>query len=194
MRAFVASIPPPALKRALAELQATLRALPGGDRLRWTPPDQIHLTLRFLGEITPEQSSLAIEALRRACSPSYSFSLKLGGLGFFPNARRPRVFWVGLEGQIRELLALQTAIARALAPLVDTSEDEFHPHLTLGRVRHTGGRLDLTGIQWTAPAVAFAWQVDSVHLMKSERNHAGAVHSPLFSLSLSPPPPSQGRD
>jgi len=181
LRAFVSIAPDDHFVPALAAIQAELRSLPGGEQVRWTKPDQIHLTLRFLGGIAPDQSGLVIQRLREVCANQQPFALEIAELGCFPSAHRPRVIWLGLRGAIGALLGLQGSVTRALSAFGDHQETKpFHPHLTLGRVPPNARRLDLVVPPTSKTAIPGPWLVKSVLLMRSELHPQGARHSVLF--------------
>lgn len=106
--------------------------------IRWTAPGNAHLTLHFLGEIEPERVQLLKLALPEVVAQHDAFALRTADLGVFPNMKRPRVLWLGLYGPAHRLKTLRDAIATVLKDLEFELEDkEFHPHITLGRVRST---------------------------------------------------------
>jgi RNA 2',3'-cyclic 3'-phosphodiesterase len=181
LRAFVSIAPDDHLVPALAAIQAELRSLPGGEQVRWSQPDQIHLTLRFLGGIALDQSDLVIQQLREICANHQPFALEIAELGCFPGSHRPRVIWLGLRGAIGALLALQRDVTTALGAFGDHLETRtFHPHLTLGRVPQNARRLDLVVPPTSKTANLGPWLVKSVLLMRSELHPQGARHSVLF--------------
>lgn len=185
LRAFVSIAPDDHLVPALAAIQAELRSLPGGAQVRWTRPDQIHLTLRFLGRIAPNQSDLVIQQLREACAHHQPFALEIAEPGCFPGAHRPQVIWLGLRGAIGALLALQANVTRALSAFGDHQETKpFHPHLTLGRVPPNARRLNFVVPPTSKTANLGPWLVKSVRLMRSELHPQGARHSVLFEQFL----------
>jgi RNA 2',3'-cyclic 3'-phosphodiesterase len=155
------------------------------DGLRWARPEQLHLTLQFLGDIDPDVLPEAGAWLAQACRLHQPFTLSLAGLGFFPNPRRPRVLWVGLGDAVNQLLRLQSDVSEAVAPFGNHREKRaFHPHLTLARVRH-GSRVD-PGSWPDASALggprSVPWIVREVHLMRSELRRAGAHYTILRSV------------
>lgn len=132
MRAFVAIELPEGLRERLAREQAGFRAAAAD--ARWTDSEGIHLTLKFLGEISDEQVAQVKSSLE-AAGRFEPFRVQAKGFGFFPDARRPRVFWVGLEASA-ELARLAARVETALTPLGFAPENRaFHPHLTLARFR-----------------------------------------------------------
>jgi len=132
MRAFIAIDLPEPIRAALRQQQAAFRAIcPDG---RWTRPEGIHLTLKFLGEISDQQVTQVTEALQEL-GPVAPFSVEVKGFGVFPDARRPRVFWTGVVAP-PNLAGLAEQVERALEKLGFAPEDRaFTPHLTLARFK-----------------------------------------------------------
>ncbi|MGH9433017.1 MAG: RNA 2',3'-cyclic phosphodiesterase [Terriglobia bacterium] len=137
MRTFIAIDLPQAVKQAIGGLQSRLRSslpLEAGRSadIRWTRPEGIHLTLKFLGEITEQQAALVAASL--SSLPQFeSFRVEVKGFGFFPNNHRARVLWVGVEAPCG-LAALAAEVAAAMERLGFAKEDRaFTPHLTLAR-------------------------------------------------------------
>jgi len=132
MRAFIAIDLPETLRAALRRQQATFRTVcPDG---RWTRPEGIHLTLKFLGEISDQQVTLATNALNDL-KPFEAFSTEVKGFGFFPNPRRPRVFWAGVV-MPPNMVVLAEQVEHAMDKLGFGREDRpFTPHLTLARFK-----------------------------------------------------------
>ncbi|MEK7848688.1 MAG: RNA 2',3'-cyclic phosphodiesterase, partial [Chloroflexota bacterium] len=135
LRLFVAVELPPGVRAALAGLQRELRPRCGAG-VRWVDAKGIHLTLKFLGGVEGARVPPVQAAVEQAASGQAAFRLSLGSTGFFPNPRRPRVFWVGIEGEVERLGALARRVEVALSPLGFPPERRpFSPHLTLGGVR-----------------------------------------------------------
>ena len=129
MRLFTALDPSPAVQDCLGRLLDHLRPTAS---LRWTRPEGLHLTLKFIGERPEAQLPALREAL--ATVPFTPIEVRVAGVGFFPNANAPRVFWVGIQASA-ELAALAAAIDRRLEPLGIARETRsYSPHLTLARL------------------------------------------------------------
>jgi len=180
LRLFVAIDLPEDVRESLGRLQSDLRRhdLPG---LRWTRPEGVHLTLKFLGE-TPASSLAAIEgALARAVRGAQPFRLALGAPGTFGNRRGPRVLWVDVEGDVKPLQQLQAAVERELAAAGFAPEERgFSPHLTLARVPQPPPPGLAERISRALAAVAAPRgeiEVTEVVLMRSRLQPGGAVHS-----------------
>lgn len=132
MRAFIAIELPEAVRESLARQQARFRAV--CPDARWTRPEGIHLTLKFLGEISGEQEAQVKKALGQI-ERFEKFIVRAQGFGFFPGAKRPRVFWAGLAAP-PELAGLAAQVESAMAQLGFPAENRaFSPHLTLARFK-----------------------------------------------------------
>lgn len=132
MRAFIAIDLPESIRAALRHKQASFRSV--SPEARWTQPEGIHLTLKFLGEISDRKVREVCESLKER-GRFESFAIGLKGFGFFPNARRPRVFWVGVEAPAG-LGRLVEQVEEAMGSLGFAREERaFRPHLTLARFR-----------------------------------------------------------
>lgn len=135
-RLFIAVPLPEEVREFVARIIADLRA----DEwpIRWTDPDNAHLTLHFLGDTPPENAELLRLALGEAITHHEAFDLRTADLGTFPSLKRPRVLWLGLWGPAHRLEAIRNDIGALLESLgVEVDEKEFRPHITLGRVRDT---------------------------------------------------------
>jgi 2'-5' RNA ligase len=187
VRAFIAIKLTPAILKRLGDLQARIKEDIPPRLVRWVKPQGIHLTLKFLGDVPASQIETIAEATRGACAPYASFSFTIGRLSCFPNPRRPRVVWVGVDEPRGALVRLQRAIEGALTPLGYPPERRpFHPHLTLGRVK--GGSRD--ALQALGEYVSRAqvkvgtMEATSVSLMRSELLSGGAVYTELATAPL----------
>jgi 2'-5' RNA ligase len=188
IRAFIAVDIPPAIQRSLQQVMDRLRQ-PIGDAVRWVPASNIHLTLKFLGDIPPSSVDLLTRMLQAEADSCPAFDLSVGRLGSFPNSKRARVLWVGVQAAAG-LEALQRGIESAAVKLgCEADGRPFSPHLTLGRVRDTATPSDLGRIHKTLEATAVdslgTARVDSVHLYKSELKPGGPVYTKLYSAPLS---------
>ena len=151
--------------------------------VRWVPPQNIHLTLRFLGATDPDLVSARGAGLDDAAAVSAPFMLGIEGMGAFPGLRRPRVIWVGLQDPEERLVLLKEAVDRMLRPLGWEGEDRaFRPHLTLGRVRD--GARPPSG-DWMLPTPDRSFEVGALHLMESRLHPRGARYATLHSAPLS---------
>lgn len=187
LRLFVAIDLAAEVKALLCSLQEQLRAraLP----VRWVDPAGAHLTLKFLGATPPERLPALQAELQRATRGLRSFHLQTAAPGAFPSLHRPRVLWLGLDGELPALRAAQAAVEQALAPLGYPGEQRpFQPHLTLGRVRPDADAAQLAAIGQALARLrvsrAVAFEVREVVLMQSELSRTGARYTPLLRLAL----------
>lgn len=134
MRCFIAIELPDPVHEALEAVKSRLRA--AGVKASWVRPGNVHLTLRFLGEIDESQAARIAVTLEEDYEASRPFRLRVEGLGAFPNPRRPSVVWAGcgpLDSGLAEAQRKAEAAARAIG--LDPEQKAFRPHLTLGRIR-----------------------------------------------------------
>ena len=187
LRAFIAVELSEALRRALGEVQAQVRAavdLP----VRWVEPEKAHLTLKFLGDIDEGQVEAIVSAMADIASQAQPMTVALGDVGGFPTLARPRVLWVGLRGDVGPLTDLQQALERRMESLGFAAEGRpFAPHLTLGRVRG-GDRSrhleEAAGLAADAPTAEAVQRVDRISLMQSTLRAQGPEYRSLRSVIL----------
>lgn len=162
------------------------RAAKGAGGVRWTRPESIHLTLKFLGGTPAEKGGAIMEALRRAVAGIGPFDLEVRGLGAFPNERAPRVVWAGLVGKLDSLMCLRDAVEREVAPLGFPTEGRgFSPHLTFGRIKEPRPNPALR--EWLAgrrEMVFGRFRVGGVLLMESRLSPAGSVYTVVGEAAL----------
>ena len=179
MRVFVAVFPPPPVREALTE---AARALPT-DAFRLTPPERVHLTLKFLGEVPPEVLPGVTSALERAARQVEPFDATVSGFGAFPSARRARILWAGIGAGADGFRALSRAVEDLLEPEGFAREDRpFVPHLTLGRARRPVP-VELGGAG--VPDLGFA--VGAVDLVESRQDGSGVTYPVLARRPLESP-------
>jgi 2'-5' RNA ligase len=176
MRLFLAVFPPATVQQSACGRIEPLRR--PGDGVSWVKPENLHYTLRFLGEVGEDGARRAGEAAAEAAAKSRAFPALLGGLGAFPNPRRARVIWLGLSEGGEALVALAQDLDRALAKRgFGAADKRFSPHLTLGRVREPNR-------DWTAtlaaagpadPAARFT--VDRIRVVESELSPRGSIYT-----------------
>ena len=182
MRLFVAMDIPEATRAALSDLTTRLKT--NFPAARWVNLAGVHITLRFIGEVPAEK----LDKIRQALGSLLSFppiNLRFAGLGFFPNARRPRVLWAGVEAA-PQLAQLAAAIEDALAPLGIPAENrDFHPHLTLARFESPR---ESQGIGVTIESLGtpdFGGALSSeFHLYQSVLKRSGAEYTRLVTYPL----------
>jgi len=188
-RLFVALEPPAPVRRRLAAIAVELRRDAGraADEIRWVAPENVHLTLQFLGAVPEERVPDVEAALHGAATGARPLALEVRGAGGFPNARRPRVLWAGLAGDIAPLTALAAEVGRRLAPLGFPPEDRpFSPHLTLGRARDRRGAPGLAGaLASAAQAAGTPWRASELTLFESHLSPKGPRYEVVARFALS---------
>ena len=188
IRSFIAVELPEEVRSGLRQLQAELRSA-GHTFVKWVTPEGIHLTLKFLGNISPQKVAEITRVMEKASQAVSFFQLNVGELGAFPNLRRPRVLWLGVGGEVDKLIVLQQRIDEGLIPLGFVRETRpFTPHLTLARLRQGAPPRDQQGfgelVVKTPWEVNYEINVNSVSLMRSQLLPEGAVYSRLAEVKL----------
>lgn len=186
MRLFVAINLPPELRRDLWEAAAPLRAR--DYPIRWVPPESMHLTLKFLGQVEDRRVAEIERGIDRAVGDARRFTLPIAGFGAFPSAARPRVVWVGCEA-VPPLELLQHRVEQGMAVLAFPLEGRlFRPHLTLGRVARGAGASALASFPTALEPLEYFGEADvaSVDLMESHLEPTGARYAVRHRAPLLP--------
>ena len=188
LRAFIACEISSSLQDSIRAATAQLRAGLGPDLVRWVPRQNVHLTLKFLGDVSSSSLDLIVSSLTVEAARHETFDLLVEGCGAFPNVRRPRVLWVGLTAP-PGLGLLHRDLDAATARLGFKSEDRpFSPHLTIGYVRPNASatQREKIGAEITRLNVGKlgSQHVDAIHLFKSDLQRTGAVHTKLQTAPL----------
>jgi len=189
IRAFIAIELPKVTHDALYDVQARLSHQAPTSSVRWVKPDNIHLTLKFLGQVPTAQIDTITLALRRAVSGLRVFPFEVMNAGCFPDEVRPRVIWVGVDEPSGALHALQRAVEAATVPLGYPSESRlFQPHLTLGRTARDvkPAELHKLGEVVKHAKVGLLGHVhaEEVVLFQSELAPSGSIYTALARLPL----------
>jgi 2'-5' RNA ligase len=187
IRTFVAIPLPAPLIEALQRVQQQLQSKLPSALVRWSKPEQLHLTLRFLGDVPIEQIRQLEAALRVACEPTPALRLRLGGIGCFPHIGNPRVIWVGVGGDVEPLRVLQQRIKQYTGGFgVPAEVRDFTPHLTLGRVKKGWPVAPQirNGIERFRSDALGDWSATEVELIQSQLRPDGACYTKLASIKL----------
>ena len=184
MRAFVAIELPEGTRKAVAGLQARLKA--SGAAASWVRPENFHLTLRFLGQIAPEQLLVLADRLGHDYAQCAPLRLCFQGAGAFPNPRRPAVLWAGMravEGELVRVWQIAEQAAQALGLPPETRD--FHPHVTVGRMRdpRKTGTLG-EALCLCAGLGADEFPVEAGALFESRLSAGGAIYRRLHRFML----------
>ncbi|HSW57655.1 MAG TPA: RNA 2',3'-cyclic phosphodiesterase [Dehalococcoidales bacterium] len=188
IRAFIAIEIPAEIKIHLKVLQDQIK--PAGIKsVKWVEPANLHLTLKFLGNISPSQIQPVITAMQSAVQFSHSFHLQIDSLGAFPDLNRVQVIWSGLKGELDTLLKLQKSLDDQLARVGFVAEKRpFSAHLTLGRMRENATLFDRQNlgkkIRSCNPGSSPLFKVSTLHLMQSQLLPSGPIYTPLESIVL----------
>lgn len=184
LRTFIAIPVPMTVTAFVADVQDRLKRT--GASVRWVRPENVHLTLAFLGDIDAGRTAAVAGQIDAVATDTVRFHLSAGGVGVFPDLRRARVLWVGLRGDIDRLAALKTRLDDALAEIGFRPERRpFRPHLTIGRPRRRLPPGDAT--RWMAELQSESTEsfaVDRLAFYQSTLKPTGAVYTLLHSAPL----------
>ncbi len=189
IRSFVAILLPEAVREAVMAATERLRPLCGA--VAWVPPQNLHVTLQFLGGQSEEGLVAAEAALDDAAARSEPIEVALHGIGAFPGLERPRILWIGMARGALEARALQARVAEALAARGFPREERaWHPHLTIGRVfderrwRREAGPPLRSALAQAATTSFGTLRVAEVALMRSDLSPAGARYTARRAVTL----------
>lgn len=184
VRCFVAADFPAAVREDLVRLQERLKGR--GVDLKWVAPASMHLTLKFLGELSPQAYEAVTSALGQPLDAGGPLLLTPRGLGAFPTLRRARVLWVGLEGDAARLARTALTLeARAEAGQVPREARPFQPHLTLGRSRGPTGASGLEeALEAEQDYSGPTFTVSEVVLYESRLRPGGPLYFPRMTIPL----------
>lgn len=180
MRVFIAVFPPSEVQRTAERATQTLKGV--RDAVSWVRADNLHYTMRFLGELDDAAVERAKLAMTKAAAAQPRFGAALGGFGAFPTAKKARVLWVGMLQGAEPMRLLATALDHELhAQRFERADDAFEPHLTLGRVR--------TPSDWTTRLIdaqmpEARFQVDRLWLVNSTLGAGGSRYEKLAEVLL----------
>lgn len=187
IRAFIAIDLPLPIQQELDNVLAQLKS-PNTRAVRWVPARNIHLTIKFLGDVSPANLEILTRILKNEVSRFRPFEIHVGGLGAFPSMRRPRVVWIGVEAP-PTLQALQRAVEAETVHLGYAAEERpFSPHLTLGRVAHNATPEEVRKVADVLVNCKVgelgSTVLDHVRLFRSDLQPGGAVYTPLFTTTM----------
>jgi 2'-5' RNA ligase len=180
--------------RAVTEAQTSLRQAIGKSlRVAWVAPANLHLTLKFLGDVDPEVPEAVGDVLQRGLTARQPFEVKAAGAGAFPDEHRPRVLWVGLADESGALKALQADVEKWMEDLGFAREARpFAPHLTLGRVKD--GHASVSEALQPYRDTTFGTSIiREVTLYESRLRAKGAEYVVLRRAVIGGPPPAPPR-
>lgn len=178
IRCFVAVEIPESIQTLLKRVQTDLQS--HIHKASWTESGNFHLTLKFLGDVHPEAINDVSEALQRVADTHPPFSIAFGGIGTFPNLARPRVVWMGIKQGASTVTRLAKAVNLELTDLGFSTDNRFHPHLTLARLRTATNLEPIKNIlRKYDTIVGGSMRVNEIALMQSQLHRNGAIYTPL---------------
>jgi 2'-5' RNA ligase len=183
IRSFIAIETPPDVKADIAKVQEGLRAAKAD--VRWESIEKFHITLKFLGNVEePRLNSLA-DRLQEALGTFTAFNMTYQGVGCFPNQHHPRIIWIGAENEDGSLTKIQETTEEVAEEMgFQREERQFHPHITIGRVKGPKNLKALVSELGNASFNAHAAIIKDVLLMKSDLKPTGSVYSVLRTYQL----------
>ena len=190
LRTFIAVEIPSHVQKKIQQETEPLRKAIGASFVRWVSIQNVHLTLKFLGDVSPASVDTLTQMLRVEADSCPELDMQISGLGSFPSLRRPRVLFIGIQAPA-ELEALYRGIESACARLGYESEGRgFSPHLTIGRIKQDASASDQQKVRQALvetkiDSLGIA-RVNSVHLYKSDLKPTGSVYTKLYSAPLKP--------
>lgn len=161
-----------------------------GQNVRWTPRENVHLTLLFLGDTPVEIVERITDQIREAAANTSPFTLRLGEVGAFPSFHSPKILWVGLAGEVRKLVQLQGRIEGEMREIgFEPEHRPFRPHITVGRTvrdltRQYEGDVGFSWRRSELPKQRAEIPVQEVELLKSTLRTDGAVYESLARVRL----------
>jgi 2'-5' RNA ligase len=183
IRTFICIEIPESVKDRIAELQRHLRQI--DSRVSWTKPSNIHLTLKFLGDVDPPRIERVRQAAERSAISISPFEIEVGGAGCFPSPRAPRVLWVGLATIPDSLKQIHERLEEELSREGFPRESKrFSPHLTIGRVRDPRNGSRLAEELQARGFESENFQARELIVMKSELKPSGSVYTPQARITL----------
>lgn len=183
MRTFIAVELPEQIKKEIEVLQAPLKKT--NAFVSWVKPGNIHITLKFLGEVPEEKINEVFSACEAALKNAGKFKMNLKGMGAFPDFRRPRVIWVGAGKGGEELSDMATKIEEEIEKIGYPKEKrKFSAHFTIGRVKSPKNIEKLIELVKSSDFETADIEVSEVTVMKSQLHPAGAIYTPLKKIPL----------
>jgi 2'-5' RNA ligase len=189
VRCFIAISLPEDIVKRLAQQIASIKEVVPYDVIRWVREDNIHLTLKFLGNVPSNEITEVTKSIKRLAARHAAFAFEVFSFGCFPNLNSPRTLWIDIREPSGALLSLQSDLEGELAELGFPRERRrFHPHLTIGRVKRNVHRDAITALaeslaQIKAGRIGVV-QVRDIRLMRSDLHPTGAVYSQLSAVAL----------
>jgi len=188
LRLFIAIPVPLDVRKRIEEFQQQLQCRSPVDKIRWTPPEQFHITLNFLGEVLEERVETIKAAAAKVCSGFAAIQISANGVGYFRDFKNPRVVWVGANDKSSQMSVLHMLLTKALRSSIQSKkEDPFSGHITLGRFFGASNPENRDFLKLTTPLQMKhfgGWNANAVEIIRSDLSPAGAKHTLLLSCPL----------
>jgi 2'-5' RNA ligase len=192
IRAFIAIELDERVKRELSHLQERLKAVDpdvkfAEPRIRWSEPKNLHITLKFLGDIEPKILDVVETAMNETALECPAFHMDIGALGAFPNMHDPKVIWAGVTKRANFMAEMASRLDEKLTThgIVTPADHGFTPHITLGRSKNEASCKILTHLlQNTHVPAHLTQKVERISLLRSELMPKGPVYHLLHSVAL----------
>lgn len=181
MRTFIAISLPAGIKAQLKTIQEELTKIPV--QLKWVKPENLHITLKFLGDIEAESLGKVKEAILETAAKQAAFSLHLGGFGFFPNPRKPRVFFISSWPE-KELENIAYSLEEKMQNSSLKERRKFTSHITLARIKDLSNTQQLKEKADSLCLKESSFQVERISLYKSTLTSQGPIYEEIFKSSL----------
>lgn len=183
IRTFIAVETPLEIREKIQKLQTELKKAKSD--VRWESMEKFHATIKFLGDIDEQKLPAVLTRIKSVIERHRSFELIVQTIGCFPNAKHPRVVWIGCTNADGVLDLLKTSLDVELLPLGFEIEDRaFHPHITLGRVKSSKGISNLTSMMEKLTFEPTKFEVKEIVIMKSVLRPEGSEYSALLNIHL----------
>jgi 2'-5' RNA ligase len=187
MRTFIAIDLPEEIKAALSEIQKQLKSTAAD--VKWVAPENIHLTLKFLGERDNKKVEAITQILETAAAETKSYRINITSLGAFPTQTSPRVIWVGIQQGDAETKKIADILEKMICEVGIPKEDRpFSSHITIGRTRSSLGReklvQELNHLDGTLAGKNLSFTVEKITLYKSTLTPKGPIYEALKEASL----------
>lgn len=184
IRAFIAIPLDLKIQQAIERIQNHLKKT--NSEVKWVKPENIHITLKFLGDIDLRQINSVKEVLANLTQNTKRFTIELTRLGAFPNIDRPRTLWVGLKDSKQRLNQFSMSLEKALGKIrFQAYEKSFSPHITIGRIRSSENikALSRSILEYHVPE-GLSQTTSNITLYKSTLNSEGPAYEPLYQIKL----------
>lgn len=181
IRSFLAIRLPDPIRTDLGGIQERLKEI--NATVKWVKPDNIHLTLKFFGNIGDDDPDRIDVTVSNIVVKERPLVLRGDGVGFFPSIKSPRVIWIGLSGDVHRLKDIQMRIERELEAIGFKAEDRlFSPHLTIGRIKTKVDRTLVDGVAGLKGYQSEPFEAREIILFKSDLHPSGPAYTPLRTI------------